>query len=139
MTTRKLIDTNSYPSQLAKKLESNVRILLSLLRTELQTHNVPASILNIPNYDTNIPIIPLLAPGKNAWLLADHLLNNYKSIARAVSSPAVPIGSERIRVCLSSGHTQAELVRFVRGVGDWARKFMLETGGSEHENVKAKL
>jgi len=72
-------------------------------------------------------------------LLADHLLNHYKSVARAVGSPGVPIGSKRIRVCLSSGHTQAELVRFAQGVGDWARKFMLETGGSEHETVRARL
>lgn len=38
---------------------------------------------------------------------------------RAVVPPTVPIGTQRVRVCLHAGNTVEEVQRFIDRVGEW--------------------
>lgn len=40
-------------------------------------------------------------------------------MVRAIMSPTVPVGMERVRVCLHAGNTVEEVEGFVRVVGMW--------------------
>ena len=41
---------------------------------------------------------------------------------RPITWPTVPKGKDRVRVCLHSGNTEAELDRLANGVVTWAKE-----------------
>ncbi|KAF7319160.1 PLP-dependent transferase [Mycena chlorophos] len=64
------------------------------------------------------PIFPIIVP-KESIPLANFLTSKGYN-AKAVPYPIVPRGLERIRVCLHSGNTEAELDKFLDCVVEWA-------------------
>jgi len=114
--------------QLAQRLQSNIRFLLLQLHQQLA--DTPTSIIYLPvpapgpqdDIDSAVelsPIIPLLTPQPHA--LSAHLRARFGVVARPIAWPTVPKGRERIRVCVTAGHTLDELLQLARGVGDWTR------------------
>ena len=55
--------------------------------------------------------------------------------ARPITWPTVPKGKDRVRVCLHSGNTEAELDLLVHGVVSWAEE-ILKKGAKGEENEK---
>ncbi|KAK4057402.1 serine palmitoyltransferase component [Microbotryomycetes sp. JL221] len=65
------------------------------------------------------PIIPLLIfqPGKMG-LFSRLMLDRYKIVVVVVAYPATPLVSSRVRFCLSSAHTKADLDRILRATDE---------------------
>jgi 8-amino-7-oxononanoate synthase len=59
--------------------------------------------------DSNSPIQGVIVKGNEFALTAERLLIDSGLFARAIRAPTVPVGSERIRVCLHSFNTADEL------------------------------
>lgn len=56
---------------------------------------------------------------------------------RAIVAPTVPVGAERVRVCLHAGNSFEEVERLVRVVGRWVKR--AEAEGGEAVMQKARL
>ncbi|KAM0786945.1 hypothetical protein ACM66B_002366 [Microbotryomycetes sp. NB124-2] len=65
------------------------------------------------------PIIPLLIfqPGKMG-VFSRLMLDRYKIVVVVVAYPATPLVSSRVRFCLSSAHTKADLDRILRATDE---------------------
>lgn len=57
-------------------------------------------------------------------------------MVRAVVAPTVPVGTERIRVCLHAGNTVSEVERLVEALQTWCEQ--VEQEGDE-EQSRARL
>lgn len=61
-------------------------------------------------------------------------------MVRAIVAPTVPVGTERVRVCLHAGNSFAEVERLVRVVEEWVKRVEVEEGGGEAGvTTKARL
>jgi 8-amino-7-oxononanoate synthase len=47
-------------------------------------------------------------------------------MVRAIVAPTVPVGGERVRVCLHAGNSFEEVDRLVGVVGEWVRRVEAE-------------
>jgi len=58
--------------------------------------------------------VQLEKPKALARFLQDHGM-----MVRAVVTPTVPAGTDRIRICLHSGNTVAEVEKLIEALGAW--------------------
>ena len=74
---------------------------------------------DIPTSCPNSPIVPLFThrPRELALYCQNESFN-----VRAIVAPTVTPGSERVRICLHSGNTVAEVANFVSTLRSWAEK-----------------
>ena len=73
--------------------------------------------ISLPHLTSSSPIIPILTPHPRP--LSAYLVALGMNV-RAITWPTVPKGKDRVRVCLHSGNTKAELDRLADGVVAWA-------------------
>jgi 8-amino-7-oxononanoate synthase len=72
-----------------------------------------------PTAHLTSPIIPLLT--RNALSLASYLQSKH-FLARPIRHPTVPLGEERVRVCVHAGNTQAHVDGLLEAILQWAKK-----------------
>lgn len=62
-------------------------------------------------------------------------------MVRAVVSPTVPQGTERVRICLHAGNTVEEVKSLVGALQKWCEKCPegIETGDRSPEQIRARL
>ncbi|KHJ33147.1 putative 8-amino-7-oxononanoate synthase [Erysiphe necator] len=129
----------SYPSLVAIKtvytlmrqgttqpLISHLKTLIDYLFDQLSllspftTHPITKDVLlSIPLKIPLSPIFPLLTP--NPYDLASHC-QAAGYLVRAIMPPTVPIGTQRIRICLHSGNTFKEVDNLVHCILLWLEK-----------------
>ena len=90
--------------------------LIDALHTELQRIRAPNDLLTIPTECPKSPIFALLTPHPRE--LAKYC-QDAGFVVRAVVPPTVPRGTERVRVCLHAGNTEAEISSLVDRVQEW--------------------
>ncbi len=104
--------------QLLEGKDNNIRLLKKCIRY----FNKKASVSGIPNVklnDSAIQVI-IISGNENAKAAAKHLQSKGFDI-RPVLSPTVPAGTERLRICIHSYNTEAEidgLVDKLKSVGE---------------------
>lgn len=72
--------------------------------------------MTLPDECPSSPIFAILT--QKPRKLAAHC-NDAGFIARPVVSPTVPVGTERVRVCLHAGNTTDQIDKFVECVRTW--------------------
>ncbi|KAJ7154182.1 pyridoxal phosphate-dependent transferase [Mycena filopes] len=96
--------------------------LVASLRPRLLRDTIPPALLSLPAHLPSAPaspIIPIMSSHPRA--LSAHLLNLGMN-ARPISWPTVPVGKDRVRVCLHAGNSRADVDRLVEGVLEWGEK-----------------
>ncbi|KAJ2929930.1 hypothetical protein H1R20_g6030, partial [Candolleomyces eurysporus] len=91
------------------------------------TYDIPKSVLRILHQETKdsngrglmSPIFPIYTPQPMAL---QHHLNKLGYAARGLTYPGVPKGTERLRVVIHGGNTEAEIRLFVENLRAWALK-----------------
>ncbi|KAF1911517.1 pyridoxal phosphate-dependent transferase [Ampelomyces quisqualis] len=109
--------------------------LFSCLQELCSGCSIVSSVLRIPSACPESPIfaIQVQQPRKLAMVLENHGM-----MVRAVASPTVPLGKERIRVCLHAGNTELEIRKLVRVIKEWCEG-ELNTAVEDVEIITAKL
>jgi len=79
---------------------------------------------------SNSPIQGVLVPGNAAVLEAERALEGAGFSARAIRAPTVPLGSERIRICIHAFNSREELEQAVAIVASVAQLAMREAHGA---------
>lgn len=83
---------------------------------QLQRIHAPNTLLTIPFECPKSPIFALLT--LHARELAKHCQDG-GFVVRAVVPPTVPVGTERVRICLHTGNTEEQIDGLVRRVQSW--------------------
>ncbi|KAH7115948.1 pyridoxal phosphate-dependent transferase [Dendryphion nanum] len=101
---------------LAQHLQSMIQTLFN----KLNAVTCPAfkTLLKVPTTCPQSPIFSLQTPEPK--LLAK-FLQERDMMVRAVVSPTVPEGTERVRVCLHAGNTEEDVEKLVSSLEVWAR------------------
>ncbi len=62
------------------------------------------------------PIIPWIIPGNEEVVTAGKKLRNAGFLVRAIRSPTVPVGKERLRITLSAMHTEEQVEKLINAI-----------------------
>ena len=65
-------------------------------------------------------------------------LQEKSMMVRAVVSPTVPVGTERVRICLHAGNTVDEVEALVGALQEWCEQYSYETEDSSHSIVQTR-
>ena len=123
--------------QLTEPLMHNLNELINFLHHQLQTlastilqpqHILP-SVLNILDTPPQSPIFALLS--SRPRLLASYCQAR-GFMVRAVVPPTVPVGTDRVRVCLHAGNTKEQIRQFMKCVSQW----VLQQGRAEAGQIE---
>jgi len=90
--------------------------LQNLQHSTLKPLAVSPDMLTVPSECPHSPIFALLTQHPRS--LAKHC-QDQGFVVRAVVPPTVPMGTERVRVCLHAGNKEGEIDRLVACVGAW--------------------
>jgi 8-amino-7-oxononanoate synthase len=61
-------------------------------------------------------------------------------MVRAVVPPTVPIGTERVRICLHAGNTEKEIDLLVESLREWCERHSIAEGdGHNMVQMRARL
>jgi len=105
--------------------------MISLVSARLQElGNIPPEVLSLPSYlpapraphQLPTPIVPLMST--YTMSLEAHLKRSGMN-ARGIVWSVVPVGEERVRICLHANHTIQDVERLVDRAIEWA----IETAG----------
>ena len=92
-------------------------------RLLLETHKIPSDLISLPSYfpasSLTSPIIPILTPHPYPLSAYLHALGMN---AQPITWPTVPKGTDRVRICLHSGNTKAEVDLLAHGIVSWAER-----------------
>ena len=99
--------------------------LVTHLHTLLLTLSLPSThtLLCIPQQCPQSPIFSLLTPQPRS------LAREFQEagfVVRAIVAPTVPVGAERVRVCLHAGNRFEEVGRLVGVIGRWVERVEAE-------------
>jgi 8-amino-7-oxononanoate synthase len=99
-----------------QQLRNLTQSLYDILVNSNASTPVLQQVLKMPNACPKSPIfsIQLDRPKDLAKYLQDHSM-----MVRAVVPPTVPLGTQRIRVCLHAGNTMADIEKLVQALLDW--------------------
>lgn len=99
-----------------KQLQLRVQELIRHLHTRLHSLRTDQSVLFEVDHFPTSPIFSLRT-SKPRQLAAFCQQNGF--IVRAIMPPTIPEGKERVRVCLHSGNTEAEIEGLVQTIQSW--------------------
>ena len=110
----------------------------SLFKALHQLHVTSAaarSLLSIPSVCPQSPIfaVQLQRPRDLAIYLQQRGM-----MVRAVVSPTVPLGTERVRICLHAGNTVDELEVLVGALQEWCERYSTEVGEDNRKLVQTR-
>lgn len=106
-----------------------------------QLHVTSAAAKTLLSIPTACPQSPIFAVQlQRPRELAKHLQQRGMMV-RAVVSPTVPLGTERVRICLHAGNTVDEVEVLVDVLREWCERRMVETEADDQgiEQKKARL
>ena len=107
---------------LASRLTALIATLyssLQRLRDQYGISDFIENLVEIPSVCPKSPIISLLTPDPRRLAL---YCQNAGYVVRAIVAPTVPEGFERVRVCLHSGNTSAQVEGFVQILEKWIER-----------------
>ncbi|KAF2717384.1 PLP-dependent transferase [Polychaeton citri CBS 116435] len=105
--------------------QAHVTYLISSLHSRLLAldsafpTNFPRHLLQVPLEEPKTPIFSLQSSKPKE--LAAYCQRN-ELMVRGIVAPTVPLGKERIRVCLHGGNTEKDLERLVKVLGEWVEE-----------------
>ena len=118
-----------------EQLRKNVRDLSHLfVKLFLEsTYDIPKDVLSILNHEHKdlkargliAPVFPIYTPQP---LALQNYLNKLGYAARGLTYPGVPKGTERIRVVIHGGNTEAQIRQFVKTLRGWGLNQVALTG-----------
>lgn len=73
---------------------------------------------------TSTPIQRIIQPGNEAVRLLAKYLQERKFFVKPILSPTVPVGLERIRICLHANHTEVEIAGLLQSIRQWKEKYL---------------
>jgi len=111
--------TNGTAQHLSTRLLDLSSYFIQSFKPLLESHNIPSSLISLPHLTLSSPIIPILTPHPRP--LSAYLVALGMNV-RPITWPTVPKGKDRVRVCLHSGNTKAEVDRLAIGVVTWAKE-----------------
>ena len=104
----------------SEKLQANLHDLIRTLYAKLEglqkTSSHACRLLKIPSVCPRSPIFAVQLTNPKALASS---LQEQGMMVRAVVSPTVPIGTERVRICLHAGNTVAEIEKLVLALKRW--------------------
>ena len=125
---------------LIEKLNDLIHYLyLQLESLEVPVRNysgVPEKILQIPQQKPESAIFSLLTPEPRS--LAKYCQDG-GFVVRPIVPPTVPNGTQRVRVCLHSGNTTAEIDGLVGRIREWLNKTQETSAQTPKLEFKAAL
>ncbi|GAA6022091.1 hypothetical protein JCM10207_001044 [Rhodosporidiobolus poonsookiae] len=130
----------------AAHVHALARLLVSHLLARLPPHSpvsLPPHLLSLPPppaspssasaHPPTSPIVPLLTPTPRPLAA---FLRTRGFLVRPITYPTVPVGEERVRVCLHAGNTEGEVRGLCEGVVEWVEGEMRR---GRSATAKAKL
>jgi 8-amino-7-oxononanoate synthase len=102
-----------------QKLKSIVQYTYENLQNLCRGQQVPPALLRLNHARPSSPILPI-------YTLHPRTLSEYCQesgyIIRAIVAPTVPVGKERVRICLHAHNTEAEVQGLVKTIGQWVEQ-----------------
>ncbi|KAG6007589.1 hypothetical protein E4U21_005787 [Claviceps maximensis] len=105
------------------------RLLVAVSRR----HSPPSSLFRVPAQPPQSPILPLFS--SRARSLAGHCQERGYTV-RAIVAPTVPLGSDRVRLCLHAANTVAEVRGLCLAIEEWLRG---QLGGAESPDEAGRV
>lgn len=120
----------------ARPLMRNLRRLMEYTHSTLQslciTYQPASELLCLDEEPPSSPIIPLFTSHPRS--LAEHCQHS-GFMVRPIVAPTVPLGSERVRICLHAGNSEAQIDGLSRAVEQWLQDRMRkEASDSDSES-----
>ncbi len=110
---------------LLRRLRDLIRLARDRLGAVCRGLDPPPAVLRMQPGRPESPIIPLFTLHPRS--LAEHCQRR-GFMVRPIVAPTVPLGSERVRVCLHAGNTVAEVEGLAAAVEAWVRSRLLSGG-----------
>ena len=112
---------------LARQLEAHVRRLHELLLGLQEELGEQARAKRVLKVHEQCPLSPIFSVETNEPRALARWCQEGGFVVRPIMPPTVPVGSERVRVCLHSGNTDEEITGLVERIAEWCRR---QTGPS---------
>jgi 8-amino-7-oxononanoate synthase len=112
--------TTGRAKPLVAHLRSIIRHAHKLFVSICLRQRPPPHLFRLLTGEPESPIIPLLTCHPRS--LAQHCQQR-GFMVRPIVAPTVPLGSERVRVCLHAGHTVEEVQGLARAVEEWVAEW----------------
>jgi 8-amino-7-oxononanoate synthase len=103
----------------------------SRLRKISREFRAALTLLGIAMPAGDSPIIPIILGNEKSAVDAADSLSDMGLLVMAVRPPTVPKGSSRLRITLSSQHTDQEIERLLEGLGRLAQSLPVRPAGAE--------
>ncbi|KZL82242.1 aminotransferase class i and ii [Colletotrichum incanum] len=108
--------SNGHSENLLRHLWSLINQTSDLLLVLLDRHRPERALMHLASGKPKSPIIPLFT--SNPRSLAQHCQKRGFMI-RPIVAPTVPVGSERVRICLHAGNTFEEIEGLISAIEGW--------------------
>lgn len=118
--------------KLQAKLHDLIRMLYERLEDLQKTSSHARRILKIPSVCPRSPIFAVQLVNPKALASS---LQEQGMMVRAVVSPTIPAGTERVRICLHAGNTVEEIEKLVLALKRWCESQAEEK--TEHQPLDA--
>ncbi|KAB5584963.1 pyridoxal phosphate-dependent transferase [Coniochaeta sp. 2T2.1] len=128
--------TNGRAEPLLANLRRMVRLAHTLLLVAVERNNPPPYLLHVDAAEPKSPIIPVFTSQPRS--LAKHCQKR-GFMVRPIVAPTVPLGSERVRVCIHAGNTPGEVEGLVAAVEEWVVAAVSRTIDSKEGAGKVAL
>ncbi|CAM1505222.1 Fc.00g108590.m01.CDS01 [Cosmosporella sp. VM-42] len=107
---------NGQAEPLVRNLNELMKHTHSLFTSLCSRHQPSDDLLSLDPSPPKSPIIPILTSHPRS--LAQHCQQNGYMV-RPIVAPTVPVGSERVRICLHAGNTREQVEGLAKAVEEW--------------------
>ncbi|GAB7337391.1 hypothetical protein MBLNU457_g2736t1 [Dothideomycetes sp. NU457] len=104
---------------LARRLEGHIRLFHGLLLELQATLTADARERKVLKIADECPLSPIFSVETNAPRVLAKWCQDGGFIVRPIMPPTVPVGAERVRVCLHAGNTEKEVRALAARIGEW--------------------
>lgn len=122
--TRSAIFTTALPPALAAAMRVSLRLLheeewrRGRLHMLIARFRAGAAALKLPLAPTDTPIQPLIVGDEGRALALSAALQSRGILVSAIRPPTVPVGSSRLRITLSAGHSEQQVDTLLEALGE---------------------
>jgi len=104
---------------LSRRLEGHIRLFHALLLELQATLTAEARERKVLKIADECPLSPIFSVETNAPRVLAKWCQDGGFIVRPIMPPTVPVGAERVRVCLHAGNTEQEVRALAARIGEW--------------------